>query len=540
MSQRVADGLVTINQIDRPHEIHGDEKVNQSMVQTFWHAFHTSRHASDREIDHRLEYLFWRIWSSDDLMNQVSVAYLDGLVSRILDSGPIASSARSGNTGLLSPDSTKATSSRAVPCSDSKSMPQKVLAGSATLHPILKKPNASTSEPPKTARLLIQQPGGDSITRNPSNPPTPNIVEPKDIIAGQRPKRSLTPSRTRGGKRRPLIVSRRKSSQATTPKAAGTTKKQSAEETAGQKAEHDSEERETEISYPMEEIFDDDDDMSSQPATPKSTERKTRDATWADQDHDQPFIDFPVNVTPAVASILTDGRNPTNPAIIITPAGLSMDTQDPILSQGIPTVSAKPKQTTGAQTEPQDNSLSEADSTKHDRNTNGPAQGTPVPGFKDAYRVPMPESMMDELLDVITDKTPLDGFIPAPARPLHNFTQTWQNHPRPNHLFDDMIQDSEIADPQPSKRPLVSKDFRKQWIGFMEKNETLAQITAEMDQVEAARESLAFIQQGRDMYEGSDEEFDGLEIGEPSRYYSDLDDSETSQILRELQIEEFY
>ncbi|KAJ5759965.1 hypothetical protein N7520_007121 [Penicillium odoratum] len=533
MSQKVADGLVTINQIDRPYEIRGDEKVDQSMVQTFWHAFHTSRHASDREIDHRLEYLFWRIWSSDNLMNQVTVAYLDDLVSRILDSGPIASSARSGNTGLLSPDSTKATSSRAVPCSDSKSMPQNVLAGSATLHPILKKPKASTSAPPKTARLLIQQPGGDSITRNPSNPSTPNVVEPKESIAGRGPKRPLTPSRTRGGRRRPLIVSRRKPSQATTPKAAGTTKKQSAEHTVRQNADQDSEDRESETSYPMDEIFDDDDDMSSQPATPKSTERKTRDATWADHDHDQPFIDFPVTVTPAVASILTDGRNPTNPAIIITPAGLSMDTQDPILSQGIPTVSAKAKQTMNSQTEPQDNSLSETNSLKHDFHPNWPAQGTPVPGFKDAYRVPMPESMMDELLDIITDKTPLDGFLPAPAPPLHSFIHAWHNLPHPYYRFDYMIQHLKIADPQPSERPLVSKDFRKQWIRFMEENETLAQQTAEMDQEEAARESLAFIQQGRDMYESSDEDFDESEIiselkdretGEPSRYYSDLDD----------------
>lgn len=56
-------------------------------------AFYTSRQASDREMDHRLEYLFWRIWSSRDLLNHINIKYLDGLVSRIMTSEPLTSSA---------------------------------------------------------------------------------------------------------------------------------------------------------------------------------------------------------------------------------------------------------------------------------------------------------------------------------------------------------------------------------------------------------------------------------------------------------------
>ncbi|KAJ5672527.1 hypothetical protein N7507_001654 [Penicillium longicatenatum] len=150
-------------------------------------------------------------------------------------------------------------------------------------------------------RLVIDQPDGGSITRSPSNPPTPGVVEPKEIFSDQQgPRRSslAAPSRIqRGGKRRPLMVGRRKSSQPAIPKTALTNKKQN----AGTKA-----------SGAMEEIFDADDDITPEPATPKSTARKTRDATWADLDHDQPFIDFPVTLTPAAASILTDGKHPAS------------------------------------------------------------------------------------------------------------------------------------------------------------------------------------------------------------------------------------
>lgn len=56
-------------------------------------AFFTSRQASDREMDHRLEYLFWRIWSSKDLLEHINMKYLDWLVSRIMASEPLVPSA---------------------------------------------------------------------------------------------------------------------------------------------------------------------------------------------------------------------------------------------------------------------------------------------------------------------------------------------------------------------------------------------------------------------------------------------------------------
>lgn len=105
-----------------------------------------------------------------------------------------------------------------------------------------------------------------------------------------------------------------------------------------------------------------------------------------------------------------------------------------------------------------------------------------------------------------------------------------------------MIEGSHAAKTQ---TPLVSKNFRKEW------NDIIAEenrITAEQKAMEAeARESLSFIQQGRE-YQGTGEDYDDSQISRESRslglqshetpeqsgYHLDVDDS---QILRELQIE---
>lgn len=47
-------------------------------------AFFASRQASQNDTDRRLEYLFWRIWSSETLLYQTNLESLDRLVSRIV------------------------------------------------------------------------------------------------------------------------------------------------------------------------------------------------------------------------------------------------------------------------------------------------------------------------------------------------------------------------------------------------------------------------------------------------------------------------
>lgn len=49
-------------------------------------AFYVSRQATNTQTDRRLEYLFWRIWSSETLQDDASIESLDRLVSRIMSS----------------------------------------------------------------------------------------------------------------------------------------------------------------------------------------------------------------------------------------------------------------------------------------------------------------------------------------------------------------------------------------------------------------------------------------------------------------------
>ncbi|KAJ5947374.1 hypothetical protein N7466_000389 [Penicillium verhagenii] len=422
-----------------------------------------------------------------------------------------------------------------------------------SLHPILKPPQASHSEPPKTTRILITQPDGEEITQNPSNSPTPSIVEPKGSIPDR-----LTPRRSslvipghskRGGKRRPVMTARRKSSQGVVPKAQGTPKK------------HNGKSKNT---GPTEEIFDDDDDMTSERTKPKSIHRRsTRDATWADLDHDQPYLDFPVTgLTPAATSLLKDGKS-GHPAITITPADLPFtdlrfpEPHDPILSQsqGVQTVSDKPDQRSQAtQTEIQDNSLSNNIPGPYDFRPYKPVKRTPVPGYHDATRTPMPRAMTEALVDTILDNTPLKGFIPAPDRPLHYFNHPWHELPRPNFLFDFMIKAPSPSNHQPSRRSLVPKNFRQEWTDFIaEENLLLAESIAEN---EAAKESLSFIQEGRRLCQGTSTQFDSdseisrglssrempsqeLQAHQTTRQQQSDTPSEIDidQILRELQAE---
>lgn len=46
-------------------------------------AYYTSRRASKDETEHRLEHLFWRIWSDRGLSKQMNTRTLDRLILRI-------------------------------------------------------------------------------------------------------------------------------------------------------------------------------------------------------------------------------------------------------------------------------------------------------------------------------------------------------------------------------------------------------------------------------------------------------------------------
>ena len=350
------------------------------------------------------------------------------------------------------------TSPRAVPNSEaqnsmqSKSVPPKSASGS--LHPILKKPNTAPSPTHKTTRLLLEQPGDENITRNPSNPPTPNVVEiaPNDDTSTGRPppKKAayFTTGRVaRGGKRRP-VFNRRKSSQTSISKSPVSPRDRHVEEKQADSPDP---------------IFDVDDDLSA-PLDPQTeTELKAGDRTSAD-------IDLVPTITTTTANIITNkSRAPKHPEI--TPTVLEIeDKEDPILSQGIETVSHDPKmqEPSDLDAETLHHSSYLTNETHFEPHT---TDETPVPEFTGAMRVPIPPSMMRSLMDIITDETSENDLIPAPCYPLHLFDHPWHPLPRDNYLLDYMIQGPDLSNPQPSNKPLVSKDFRAQWLLGLEEEE---------------------------------------------------------------------
>lgn len=177
-------------------------------------------------------------------------------------------------------------------------------------------------------------------------------------------------------------------------------------------------------------------------------------------------------VTSPAASLLAGRVHPLrNPEI--SPAVLEIaDKQDPILPQGIQTVSGSPipKEGTQQHAEPIDSSFSDAFPITLDeiaRDT-GPSQDTEtaqdanIPGLNDAKRIPMPKSMLRDLLTIVEDPRPLNGRIPLPVQPWFTAEHAWCRLPEQSYLLDWMIlDDPRSLSPQPSRKRLVERGFRR-------------------------------------------------------------------------------
>lgn len=184
-------------------------------------------------------------------------------------------------------------------------------------------------------------------------------------------------------------------------------------------------------------------------------------------------------VTSPAASLLARRVHPLrNPEL--SPAVLEIaDKQDPILPQGIQTVSGSPIPKEGIQqhAEPMDFSFSDAFPSTPDETVQdaGPFQGTEaaqggnMSGLTGARRVPMPKSMLRDLLTIIEDPKPLNGRIPLPIQPWFTADHAWRRLPEQNYLLDWMIlDDPRSLSPQPSRKRLVERGFRKNFADQVE------------------------------------------------------------------------
>ncbi|PLN78011.1 hypothetical protein BDW42DRAFT_148007 [Aspergillus taichungensis] len=167
-----------------------------------WKVYSTNPSVHQGDVGHRLAHFFWRVWGNERIRESLNGTSLARLFMRIAEHTPAVS---------LTPSTKKEPRPPKAP------EPTRKLSDNASqtpLQPILKKPSLThtRSESPKTTRLLLAGEGGSSVTRKPSNAPTPVLQAQPDTIKSQK-KTYVAPTKAKSSKRRPVIM-RRKSSQA--------------------------------------------------------------------------------------------------------------------------------------------------------------------------------------------------------------------------------------------------------------------------------------------------------------------------------------
>ncbi|KAJ5322642.1 hypothetical protein N7452_010931 [Penicillium brevicompactum] len=203
-------GLVALSSF--PSEVLGHEALSAGIYKNLWQAYTTSRRNSKDETEHRLEHLFWRIWSNRGLSKQMNTRTLDRLILRIKSPEVLVGQE---TTDKMSEGNKEKPIEQPGPCDS----------GSCSIHPILKKPppaertKATEGESHKSTRLLLDTSIGTQITLDPSDSPVA-LASPTPIPDPRpAPKKSyLTATRTGRGPRRRPIFNRRKSSQTSIPK----------------------------------------------------------------------------------------------------------------------------------------------------------------------------------------------------------------------------------------------------------------------------------------------------------------------------------
>ncbi|KAJ5134160.1 hypothetical protein N7526_005525 [Penicillium atrosanguineum] len=433
MEPKVPPGLLTMSQ--SPSELLGREKLDVTAIKSFWQAFYVSRQATNTQTDRRLEYLFWRIWSSETLQDDASIESLDRLVSRI-----------------LSPSETT------KPQAPSK--PQSTNRSKSPLPPILKKPHSIHGDVLKSARLLLENPDGEIVTLNPSTPPKSDTTEPDARHNSSGGKTSKKPQVNanrggRGSRRRSRLVS-------------------------SHPAKFDN---------PIDPLLNADLMSPHELSHAEIHAGVEPEDSWADEESAVPIIKRASKLVASPATSLTERIHPIkNPEI--SPAVLEIaDKQDPILPPGIQTVCRDPIQDGAKQhAEPTEFSFSDAfpgtpeesflsTDTLSGISVNATKSGD-IPGLINAKRIPMPRSMMNELLNIIEDPKPVKDRIHLPIRPWFVTEHAWYRIPQQHYLFDWMILEEPTLNEQPSERRLVERDFRQ---GFADQMEYQIEMLAELE-----------------------------------------------------------
>ncbi|KAJ5794944.1 hypothetical protein N7457_001543 [Penicillium paradoxum] len=249
-------GLVAMSTVSLSDTLRQDT-LSTGAYKNLWQAYSTSHLASKDETERRLEHLFWRIWSAQRLSSRLNVRTLDHLILRI--KAPAVLVGQEVTVRQAMPETGNKEEQVTANLFHIKPLQYHInhsykpinktqsgcVAGTCSLHPILKKPQPAPVESHKTTRLLLDTSSGTKITLEPSFSPTATMTaEPEsisDVIEHQSPKKTnipagptaipdpvnrqsskktfLTATRPGRGPRRRPVFNRRKSSQTSVPKA---------------------------------------------------------------------------------------------------------------------------------------------------------------------------------------------------------------------------------------------------------------------------------------------------------------------------------
>ncbi|KAJ5665526.1 uncharacterized protein N7477_007974 [Penicillium maclennaniae] len=447
MEPKVPSGLLTMSQ--SPSELLGRGKLDVTAIKSFWQAFYVSRQASNTQTDRRLEYLFWRIWSSETLQDDASIESLDRLVSRIMSSSETIKPHVHPSSEPALPSPGLLTAPRPIRHTSSKS--QSATRSKSPLPPILKKPQSVQGDVPKSARLLLEKPDGESVTLNPSTPPNPGSTElnvRRNSAGGKTSKKPQTNSSRPGrGPRRRSVFNRRKSSQPAIPKANPPLNQRLVSSHPAR------------LDDPIDPLLNADLMSPHELSHAEIHAGVEPEDSWADEESVDPIITRPSRLAASPATSLTERTHPLRTLRSALLFSKSQTSKTPFFPKGFKRFSdAFP----GTPME----SISSTDTLPGIFLET--ARSGEIPGLINAKRVPMPRSMVNDLLDIIENPKPVKGRIPLPVRPWLLAEHAWYRLPEQHYLFDWMILEKPTLYEQPSERRLVEREFRQDFADQME------------------------------------------------------------------------
>ncbi|KAL2822215.1 hypothetical protein BDW59DRAFT_149803 [Aspergillus cavernicola] len=196
------------------------DAVDVGDIIQLWKAYSTNPSVHEGDTGYRLQNFFWRIWSNKRLSNTLTGSTLARLFLQVSEPSSLTMTpAKESGPPSSSLKLEKHSPGHGHPNSGSTTTTTTTTTTKQPLPPILKKKSNSSShgETQKTTRLLLTGLGGESVTRKPSNPPTPIPPSRPVAFGDQGPRQSqkktfVVASKAKGAKRRPMMM-RRKSSQ---------------------------------------------------------------------------------------------------------------------------------------------------------------------------------------------------------------------------------------------------------------------------------------------------------------------------------------